>query len=163
MRFVICSLKVLLISLVFSSSCFATNQWGDYKIGISEQTNLHITAVIVTEEGEYRDVYTLFKFGGIATTSSGDTVVWGYFYADPNGVSWGNPNNPDLYVKIWLDHTGRIDVNYFHVSVPYITVVTTFTGLVKTTDSALAVSRTSMNNRYVRHTSYPGRGGFYEE
>ncbi|MEZ5671826.1 MAG: hypothetical protein R3E08_05370 [Thiotrichaceae bacterium] len=28
----------------------------------------------------------------------------------------GSYNNPELYVKIWFDPSGRIDVNYFHVS-----------------------------------------------
>ena len=37
-------------------------------------------------------------------------------------VTWGSENNPDLFVKIWFDVSGRVYVNYFHVSVPDIEV-----------------------------------------
>ena len=37
-------------------------------------------------------------------------------------MTWGSQNNPDLFVKIWFDVCGRVDVNFFHVSVPDIEV-----------------------------------------
>ncbi len=83
-------------------------------------SDLWIAAHINTvEKGR---IPAVWRKGGDDLTEAGDTVVWGYFYADPSDVNWGSPDNPDLFVKIWFDHTGRIDVNYFHVSVPTIVV-----------------------------------------
>jgi|GEM_PF-5409819 len=163
MRFVVCGLKVLLISLVFSSSCFAKNIWSIYELRNSGQPGISIAAVIYTEEGQNRDVRTRFQLGGAATTAAGDTVLWGYFYVDPNDVSWGNLNNPDLYVKLWLDHTGTIYVNYFHVSVPDIRVSTDVLDQYGNTVSGSDVYSTATTyNRYVQHVAYKGSGGFKE-
>jgi hypothetical protein len=82
--------------------------------------DLWIRAVINTFEKGPID--SLWKKGGEVTTSRGDRVIWGYFYASPSDVTWGSENNPDLFVKIWFDVSGRVDVNYFHVSVPDIEV-----------------------------------------
>jgi len=88
--------------------------------GYEVSDNLRIGAVIHTvEKGE---IEAIWHEGGRSTTTAGDTVIWGYFYADPNDVTWGNKDNPELNVKIWYDHSGRIDVNFFHVSVPDISV-----------------------------------------
>ena len=64
----------------------------------------------------------MWRLGGQDTTSRGDQVVWGHFYASPTDVTWGSQDNPDLFVKIWFDVSGRVDVNFFHVSVPEIEV-----------------------------------------
>jgi len=164
MHLFVCGFKVLLVSLIFSSSCFARNMTGGYEyyqVGSSiGKPNIGILAVILTEEGQSRDVRTVFKLGGNVTTSSGDTVIWGYFYANPFDVSWGNPDNPDLYIKIWIDHTGMIYANYFHVSVPSIRVVTGVTdgNHIMTHDNVF--SEATMSNRYVQHRRYPS--GFFE-
>ncbi len=79
---------------------------------------LSIGSTIKTEEKG--PVSGIWRLGGTDTTARGDQVVWGFFYANPSDVSWGNKDNPDLYVKIWFDVSGRIDVNFFHVSVPEI-------------------------------------------
>jgi hypothetical protein len=49
-------------------------------------------------------------------------VVWGYFFASADTVSWGSQQNPDLFVKIWFDVGGAVFVDFFHVSVPDIEV-----------------------------------------
>jgi hypothetical protein len=85
-----------------------------------------------------------WREGGRATTNRGDKVIWGFFYADPVDRDWGNPENPDVFVKIWYDISGRVDVNYFHVSVPDIVVKSTFSG----TDATNSVT---MEERYIRH------------
>ena len=88
--------------------------------GYSTINDLRIGSIINTvEKGPIDAVWHL---GGQDTTSRGDQVVWGHFYASPNDVTWGSENNPDLFVKIWFDVSGRVDVNYFHVSVPDIEV-----------------------------------------
>lgn len=106
--------------------------------------DLRIRAVIQTvEKGPLDGVW---QFGGDATTKRGDRVIWGYFYASPNDMTWGDENNPDLFVKAWFDVSGRIDINYFHVSVPNIEVFST-----KGNYSPL-LGTTTMETRYVRHS-----------
>ena len=83
-------------------------------------SDLWIRAVINTvEKGP---IEALWQKGGEGTTSRGDRVIWGHFYASPSDVTWGSQDNPDLFVKIWFDVSGRVDVNFFHVSVPEIEV-----------------------------------------
>ena len=88
--------------------------------GYSVTDDLRIAAVIHTEEKG--PVNAVWHKGGQDTTAAGDRVIWGYFYASPSDVDWGSAQNPDLFVKIWFDRNGRVDVNYFHVSVPTIDV-----------------------------------------
>jgi hypothetical protein len=79
--------------------------------------------------------------------------VWGHFYASPSDVTWGSLNNPDLFVKIWFDAGGRIDVNYFHVSVPDIEVYSDYPD----NGSYDQKGTTIMSDRYIRHEY--GSGG----
>lgn len=70
-----------------------------------------------------------------------------HFYASPSDVTWGSSNNPDLFVKIWFDVSGRVDVNFFHVSVPDIEVYSDLPD-----DSVYDQKGTTiMDNRYIRH------------
>ena len=108
-------------------------------------TDLTIRAVINTVEKGAIDA--VWSKGGEETTSSGDKVIWGFFYASSSDVTWGSENNPDLYVKIWFDHGGRIDVNFFHVSVPDIDVYSEYSG----SSTSNQHSTTTMGNRYYRH------------
>lgn len=108
--------------------------------------DLKIAAVIHTEDkGE---INAQWIKGGEAVTQANDKVIWGYFYASPNDVSWGSSNNPEAFVKIWYDHTGRIDVNFFHVSVPDIEVYSEYNPESAAENSFSSL--TSMDNRYVR-------------
>ena len=95
----------------------------DLRAGYPVTAESSIRAVIETEDrGPIEGVWQL---GGQDTTALGE-VIWGHFYASPSDVSWGNPNNPDLFVKIWIDANGPVYVDYFHVSVPDIHVYTDF-------------------------------------
>ncbi|GEM_PF-4447935 len=85
-----------------------------------------------------------WREGGRATTARGDQVIWGFFYADPSDRDWGSPENPDVFVKIWYDVSGRVDVNYFHVSVPDIQVDSTFNG-------SSSSGTVTLDGRYLRH------------
>jgi len=111
-------------------------------------SDLWIRAVISTEDKG--PIEAVWKQGGDSKTSQGDRVIWGYFYANPKDVSWGYIQNPDLFVKIWYDHNGRVDVNFFHVSVPEIEVYSSIQGV-----TAASYSRSTMKKRYVRHTYKP--------
>ena len=111
--------------------------------GYDVTDDLWIKAVINTEEKGPIDA--IWAKGGEKITASGHKVIWGYFYASPDNVNWGSANNPDLYVKIWFDNSGRIDVNFFHVSVPDIEVYSTYT------DSPLKHNTATVDDRYFRH------------
>jgi hypothetical protein len=109
-------------------------------------SDLWIRAVIDTvEKGP---IEALWQKGGEGTTSRGDQVIWGHFYAtSPSDVTWGSENNPDLFVKIWFDISGRVDVNFFHVSVPDIVVYSDYPydGMYDQKGTTI------MDNRYIRH------------
>ena len=79
-------------------------------------------------------------------------MVWGHFYANPNDVTWGSQNNPDLFMKIWFDVSGRVDVNFFHVSVPDIEVYSNL----PIEGAYDRQGTTVMNNRYIRHEYWSG-------
>jgi hypothetical protein len=112
--------------------------------GYSTINDLRIGAIINTMEKGGIDA--IWQKGGQDTTSRGDQVVWGHFYASPSDVAWGSQNNPDLFVKIWFDVSGRTDVNFFHVSVPDIEVYSDLPS-----DGAYDQKGTIMDNRYIRH------------
>jgi len=113
--------------------------------GFSTINDLRIGSKINTVEKGPVDA--VWRLGGQDTTSRGDQVVWGHFYASPSDVTWGSENNPDLFVKIWFDVGGRVDVNFFHVSVPDIEVYSDLPN-----DSTYDQKGTTvMDNRYIRH------------
>ncbi len=121
-------------------------------------SGLGLRAVI--DSVEKGDIEALWYKGGEAVTARGDRAVWGYFYANPNDVSWGSIENPDLFVKIWFDVSGRTDVNYFHVSVPDIKVYTAFFSDASTPNQS---STTTMERRYIRHYIKPSGNDYAEE
>jgi len=110
--------------------------------------DMRIGAILRTVEKGHIDA--LWRQGGISTTAGGHQVAWGLFYADPNVVNWGSEQNPDLFVKIWFDASGRVDVNYFHVSVPEIEVYSDFPA----SNSYDQKGTTIMADRYIRHEYY---------
>jgi len=110
-------------------------------------------AVIHTEERG--NIEAVWKQGGDETTKRGDRVIWGYFYANPKDVSWGSENNPDIFAKIWFDASGRVDVNFFHVSVPDIEV---FSCMATVENCTPVVHTTTMEKRYARHSYQPKDG-----
>jgi outer membrane protein assembly factor BamB len=117
--------------------------------------DLKIGAIINTNE--LGPIEASWYKGGENTTSRGDKVIWGYFYAEPEHVSWGSENNPEVFVKIWFDVSGRIDVNYFHVSVPNVEVFTGFSPNGTYDEQDLI---TMDYRRYVRHYYESGQSQF---
>ena len=113
--------------------------------GYSTINDIRIGSIINTVEKGPIDA--VWRLGGQDTTARGDQVVWGHFYANPTDVTWGSENNPDLFVKIWFDVSGRTDVNFFHVSVPDIEVYSDLPD-----DGTYDQQGTTiMDNRYIRH------------
>jgi len=122
--------------------------WESYQIlnsGYKVTSDLWIRAVIRTVEKGSMDA--VWQKGGEDWTEAGDCVIWGYFYADPDDVTWGSGQNPDLFVKIWLDRSGRVDVNFFHVSVPDIEVYSDYPYDNTPDEQGIA----TMDRRYIRH------------
>jgi len=116
--------------------------------------DLQIKAVIHTEYDGPIDA--VWKTGGDAITAGGHRVIWGYFYADPNDVSWGSEQNPDVFVKIWFDIDGRVDVNFFHVSVPNIDVFSIYKGTERQ-------GTVTLTKRYIRQWYKDGEEGGMDE
>jgi hypothetical protein len=131
------------ISLPKSTTVTVTGS-SDIENGYLVTSDLWIRAVINTVEKGPIDA--MWQKGGEDTTSRGDRVIWGHFYASPSDVTWGSANNPDLFVKIWFDVSGRIDVNFFHVSVPDIEVYSEY----PYDDTADEHGTTTMDRRYIR-------------
>jgi hypothetical protein len=131
------------LTLLFSGAVYAqdTGTTIDFQ---SKDDDLWIRAVINTEEKG--PIEAVWRQGGQAVTERGDEVVWGLFYASPDDVSWGSMDNPDLYVKIWFDQGGRLDVNFFHVSVPDIEVESAYPA----DGSVDQQGTTTMVTRYIR-------------
>ena len=147
MKTKITALVIMFLSSMISSSVFAE--------GYLVTSDLWIRAVINTvEKGPIEAVW---QKGGEDTTSRGDRVIWGHFYASPDDVTWGSENNPDLFVKIWFDVSGRVDVNFFHVSVPNIEVYSDYPH----DGSPDEYGTTAMSRRYIRQ--YYENGQSYSE
>ena len=113
--------------------------------GYETTDNLRIGAVINTVEKS--PIEAIWHKGGENVISRGDRVTWGHFYASPSDVTWGSQNNPDLFVKIWFDVSGRVDVNFFHVSVPDIEVYSDY----PSDGTYNQKGTTIMADRYIRH------------
>jgi len=123
--------------------------------GYFVNSDLWIRAVIHTvEKGS---VEAVWRKGGENSFEDGARVIWGYFYASPADVTWGNRENPDVFVKIWFDRNGRLDVNFFHVSVPDIEVYSDypFDGI------ADRQGITTISERYIRQC-YENGGSYME-
>ncbi len=102
----------------------------------------NIRASAIIHRAEKGPVKAFWYPGGESLTRRGDRAVWGYFYADP--LAGGSRENPDLFVKIWYDADGRIDVNFFHASVSDIEVFSANSAYHQT-------GMTSISNRCIRH------------
>jgi hypothetical protein len=70
-------------------------------------------------------------------------------------VDWGSPENPDLFVKVWMDVAGPIYVDYIHLSVPDIDLSTDFA--YDGTPMADQTDRASLTNRFVEHALVDGQ------
>jgi hypothetical protein len=127
-----------------SSELFQEIDGADVSEGFLVTSELWIRAVIETEEKG--PVEAVWRKGGDDCTSAGDWVLWGHFYADPDDVAWGSENNPELFVKIWFDQSGRVDVNFFHLSVPDIEVYSDY----PYDGSPDRQDTTTLSTRYVR-------------
>jgi hypothetical protein len=154
-----------LLCSIFSAFVFAdtlaANIGGSFVYYINYNGAKHplikIEAAVQTEEGKSKDVDTWWSGNeghlnyGSSSTKKGDLVAWSYFYVDEKQTTWGDHNNPDLYVKLWIDNSGRVDVNCFHVSVPDILCgAVLFDTNGNEMPASRATGRATTNNRFVQ-------------
>ena len=85
---------------------------------------------------------------GADLTPSGDQVVSGYFYADPDDFAYGSRYNPELFVKIYVTVGGWCNIAFNHVTVDPVTVYSAhrFSGTADQTGLA------TLDSRLVQHT-----------
>ena len=98
---------------------FAETTADDGDGGYTVAANLWLKAVFQPASG----AITLKWFQtGTDTTPSGDTVVSGYFYADPGDFAYGSMYNPEAFVKIYISTSGWANIVFNHVTVDPIDV-----------------------------------------
>lgn len=62
-------------------------------------------------------VNLVWKQVGSDTTPSGDHVISGYFFADPNIFAYGSQYNPEVFVKVYIASNGWANIAFNHVTV----------------------------------------------
>jgi hypothetical protein len=112
------------LALLMSRAVSAQTDNGYLVDFLTQDQDLWIRAVIETEERG--PIEAVWRLEGQAITDRGDEVIRGFFYASPDDVVWGNMENSEVEVKIWFDASGRLDVNFFHASVPDIEVYSSY-------------------------------------
>jgi hypothetical protein len=136
--------KTGLFFVLFTIAQLSVNAYSAEACSVLVTEDVCIDATLNTvEKGEIKAVW---EKGNDSSTLRGDRVVWGYFYASPSDVSWGSKNNPDVFVKVWVDVSGRIDVNFFHVSVPDAKVISSHKDGNGVLSSTIATAK-----RYAKH------------
>lgn len=111
--------------------CDYTDNWASVKIeqelksysvggeGYTVTSSLWLKAVLQPASGP---VNLIWKEVGSDTTPSGDRVISGYFYADPNDFAYGSLYNPEIFVKIYIASNGWANIAFNHVTVDEVTV-----------------------------------------
>jgi hypothetical protein len=92
-------------------------------------------------------VTLVWKAVGTDITPSGDQVISGYFYADPNSFAYGSQYNPEVFVKIYIAKNGWCNIAFNHVTVDNVTVYSAhqYVGVAQKTGTA------KLTNRLVEH------------
>lgn len=92
-------------------------------------------------------VTLVWKEVGTDITPSGDKVVSGYFYADPNDFAYGSVYNPEIFVKIYIAKNGWCNIAFNHVTVDDVTVSSAhqYNGTAEMTGTV------ALNSRLVEH------------
>ncbi|MEE4357121.1 MAG: C1 family peptidase [Desulfococcaceae bacterium] len=84
-----------------------------------------------------------WKEVGADTTPSGDRVISGYFYADPDDFAYGSQYNPELFVKVYVAANGWANIAFNHVTVDPVDVYSahSYKGSAHNTGTAALSSR----------------------
>jgi hypothetical protein len=92
-------------------------------------------------------VTLVWKVVGTDITPSGDQVISGYFYADPNDFAYGSQYNPELFVKIYIAKSGWCNIAFNHVTVDNVTVYSAH----KYAGAAQKTGTVTLEKRLVEH------------
>jgi hypothetical protein len=88
-----------------------------------------------------------WKVAGTDITPSGDQVISGYFYADPNDFAYGSEYNPEVFVKIYITESGWCNIIFSHVTVDNVGIYSAHNYAGSANQSGTA----SLNSRLVEH------------
>jgi len=129
------------LSLVHTHPAFAARD-GGYDISAS----LWVKAVLQVST---TPVILVWKVVGTDLTPSGDQVISGYFYADPNDFAYGSQYNPELFVKIYIAKSGWCNIAFNHVTVDDVAVYSAhqYVGLAQQSGTASLANRL-VENQY---------------
>jgi hypothetical protein len=119
-------------------------------IGYNVTSELWAKAVLEPATGP---VTLVWKQVGADITPSGDTVIGGYFYADPADFAYGSQYNPEVFVKIYIAANGWCNMAFNHVTVDNVTVYSAH----NYTGSANQAGTLTLANRLAEH-EYTGVG-----
>ena len=113
---------------------------GDPDSGYQVTADLWAKAIL---EVSGSPVPLVWKEVGADVTPSGDQVISGYFYADPNDFAYGSLYNPELFVKIYISTTGWCNIAFNHVTVDPVSVYSAhqYAGAADQTGSATLQTR----------------------
>lgn len=119
-------------------------QDGGYEVG----SDLWLKAVLQVPGSP---ITLIWKEVGTSITPSGDTVISGYFYADPADFAYGNIYNPEAFVKIYIASSGWANMAFNHVTVDNISIYSAhhYSGSANQSDLA------TLDNRLIEH-AYTG-------
>jgi hypothetical protein len=118
-------MKVCLSVFIISMALFsltAPNGWAVRDGGYDVTSSLWAKAVLQVATTPVTPVTLKWKLVGTDITPSGDQVISGYFYADPNDFAYGSQYNPEVFVKIYIAKNGWCNIAYNHVTVDNVTV-----------------------------------------
>ena len=117
---------------------------GDPDAGYAVTADLWTKAVL---EVSGNPVALVWQEVGADLTPSGDQVISGYFYADPDDFAYGSQYNPEVFVKIYIATSGWCNIAFNHVTVDNVTVYSAhqYGGTADKTDIA------TLNSRLVQH------------
>ncbi|SEH05776.1 hypothetical protein [Candidatus Venteria ishoeyi] len=150
-----------ILSLLYFSFCLLPSLSQAASIGgnLPGNSELSIRAVILNplDQGASVDNFDLqWQETQRSSTSGGDFVIAGYFYASSSQVSWGSDANPEVYVKIWFGSNNILNLNFFHVGVFDIELSSTYNGTSPTIEGGKSgntkvISIGEASWRYMRH------------
>jgi hypothetical protein len=140
-------MAVAIFGALFCPSIGMGAQDGGYDVG----SDLWLKAILQVPGNP---VTLIWKLVGTSTTPSGDTVISGYFYANPGDFAYGNMYNPEAFVKIYIATSGWANIAFNHVTVDPVSVYSAhhYSG------SAQQSGQITLGTRLAEHT-YTGVGG----
>ena len=89
--------------------------------GYNLTSELWANAVLETSAG---DISLVWSMVGWDITPTGDQVISGYFYADPEDFAYGSLYNPEVFVKIYITTNGWCNIAFNHVTVDPVAIYT---------------------------------------